>query len=67
MDGKKPSIIRDIREKKGMTLSELAHKVGKTAPYLSDIERGNRRGSYATIAKIAEALEVETDLLWRAS
>ena len=67
MDKRTPSLIRAIRERKGITLSQLAEKVGKTPSYISDIERGNRRGSYATIAKIAEALEVETDLLWRAS
>ena len=61
------SIIRSIREKKGMTLAQLAAKIGKTAPYLSDIERGNRRGSYETIAKIANALGIEVEQIWRAS
>jgi transcriptional regulator with XRE-family HTH domain len=50
-----------------MTLAQLAAKIGKTAPYLSDIERGNRRGSYETIAKIANALGIEVEQIWRAS
>ncbi len=48
--------IRNAREKKGITLAQLAKLVGKTAPYLSDIERGNRRGGYETLEKIAAVL-----------
>ena len=56
--------IRAIRERKGMTLAELSMKAGISAPYLSDIERGNRRGSYATLVKIAEALEMPVEEIW---
>ena len=56
--------IRAAREKKGMTLAQLAEKIGKTAPYLSDIERGNRRGSYATLAMIAQVLEMQVEEIW---
>lgn len=56
--------IRAAREKKGMTLAQLAEKIGKTAPYLSDIERGNRRGSYATLAMIAQVLEMRVEEIW---
>ncbi len=35
-------IIRERREVLGMTVREMAGKVGMTAMYLSDIERGNR-------------------------
>lgn len=56
--------IRIAREKKRMTLAELAEKVGKTAPYLSDIERGNRRGSYATLEMIARVLDLPVDEIW---
>lgn len=61
MERKTASLIRSIREEKGFTLAQLAEKVGKSAPYLSDIERGNRRGSYATLRKIADALEVDVN------
>jgi transcriptional regulator with XRE-family HTH domain len=53
--------IRFAREKKGLTLAELAKQVGKTAPYISDIERGNRRGSYKTLERIAEVLGLKVD------
>ena len=56
--------IRAARERKGMTLAQLAEKVGKTAPYLSDIERGNRRGSYATLEKIARVLKIRVEEIW---
>ena len=56
--------IRAAREKKGMTLAQLAEKIGKTAPYLSDIERGNRRGSYETLAMIAQVLEMQVEEIW---
>lgn len=56
--------IREAREKKGLTLVKVAELVGITAPYLSDIERGNRRGTYATIKKIADALGLPVDEIW---
>lgn len=53
--------IRVARERKGLTLAQLAEQVGKTAPYISDIERGNRRGSYKTLERIAEVLGLKVD------
>ena len=63
-NGKK---IRAARVKKGMTLTQLAEKTGKTAPYLSDIERGNRRGTYATLEVIAQALDLPVEEIWEVS
>lgn len=56
--------IRAAREKAGMTLAQLAEKVGKSAPYLSDIEKGNRRGSYATLSMIALVLGMKVEEIW---
>lgn len=53
--------IRNAREIKGLTLAQLAEKVGKTAPYISDIERGNRRGSYETLLRIADVLGLKVE------
>ena len=41
--------IRDARVRKGVSLRALARRVGVSAPYLSDMERGNRslRGKLA--------------------
>lgn len=56
--------IRAARVKKGMTLAQLAEKIGKSAPYLSDIEKGNRRGSYATLSMIALVLGMRVEEIW---
>ena len=56
--------IRAARVKKGMALAQLAEKIGKTAPYLSDIERGNRRGTYATLEMIARVLDLPVEEIW---
>lgn len=34
--------IREAREKAGLTLRKLAERIGVSAPYLSDVERGRR-------------------------
>ena len=48
--------IRELREKKGMTLRRLAEAVGISAPFLSDVEHG-RRGTLK-MPEIASALGV---------
>ena len=53
--------IRLAREIKGLTLMQLAEQVGMSAPYLSDIERGNRRGSRKTLERIAAALGLKME------
>lgn len=53
--------IRLERMLKGMKQKDLAEIVGITPPYLSDIENGNRRGSYFTIKKICEALGLDAE------
>jgi transcriptional regulator with XRE-family HTH domain len=57
--------VRELRKKKGMTLLELAGKAEISGAYLSDIERGNRHGSPATIDKIAAALGVSKEELFK--
>ena len=67
MESKFENRIREIRKQKKMSLRQIAEQVEISVPYLSDIERGNRRGSSATIGRIAEALGVNPgDLLKRA-
>lgn len=52
------SEMRRIRHEQDMTLAVLSQKVGVSVAYLSDIERGNRRGSPAVIDRIADSLGV---------
>lgn len=61
VDGENP--IRVFREYRGMTQKQLAQTVGVSSLYISQIERGSRNGSVATLAAIAKALEVDLDLL----
>lgn len=67
MESKFDNRIREIRKQKKMTLKQIADQVEISIAYLSDIEKGNRRGSSATIGRIAEALGVNPgDLLKKA-
>lgn len=61
MDGKK---IRDLRMKKGMSLTELAKLSGISKSYLSFIERGKQTNpSIEVIEKISKALSVDLQSL----
>ena len=53
--------LRKVRKAKGLTLANVAAKVGVSIAYLSDIERGNRKGSPATIQRINEALNTSNE------
>ena len=58
--------IREAREKAGMTLRQLAEKVGVSAPFQCDLEH-ERRGT-VRLAAYAEALGVtEASLLARSN
>lgn len=55
--------IREIRKQKRITMTALAKAACISAPYLHDIEVGNRNGSMDTMDRIAEALGVEPEEL----
>ena len=48
--------IRSARKAAGLTLDELAAKVGVSTPHLSEMERGIKSVSVERLHKIAEAL-----------
>ena len=50
--------IRDLREKKGLTLEGLASKADVSYQYLSGIETGKENFSIRILEQIASALEV---------
>ncbi|MFN8456927.1 MAG: helix-turn-helix transcriptional regulator [Anaerolineae bacterium] len=58
--------VRRLREEQGLTQSELALKARINRSYLGGVERGQRRICIENIAKIAQALAVSPDLLFRA-
>lgn len=51
--------VRDLRKAKGMTIPELARRVGRSVGGISQIERGLSPISIATLQGIADALEVQ--------
>lgn len=59
IDGENP--VRVWREYRGLNGRGLAEAAGISAAYLSQIESGRRDGSFDTMRKIAETLNVSLD------
>ena len=60
-DGANP--VRAFRDHRGLTAEALAASAGISRAYLSQIEAGSRKGTAATLKKLAKALGVDVDLL----
>lgn len=52
--------IRELRQKQGLTMKELAEKVGVTEQAISQYERNIRKPNTETLNKIASALNVSS-------
>ena len=50
--------IKEIRLAKGLTQTELAHKIGKDHPSINRLEKGKINPSYFFLCEIAEGLEI---------
>lgn len=50
--------IRDLRKVRGLTLTQMAARCGKSAGYLSQVERGITKPSVGSLQDISEALGV---------
>ena len=59
VEGQNPIMV--WREHRGLKAKELAQRVGISAPYLSQLESGERGASLEVIKKIAETLDVMID------
>jgi len=58
------SLLRKARQEKGMTVRSFADAIGYSAPYVSDVENGNRLPFVdAILPKIAELLELNLEML----
>ena len=55
--------IRAYRKHRGMTLRQLSEKTGIAAGYISEIERGLKKGSVSALARVADALGTTIDVL----
>lgn len=58
------SNVRHYRELKGISQEKLAELSGLHRTYISDIERFQRSISLSNVQKIADALEIETYVLF---
>lgn len=57
------SSVKVLREHRGLTQKQLAQAAGLNPVYLSQIERGERTGSLATLSALAKALNVDPAML----
>ncbi len=55
--------IRHLRAQRGLTLAQLGERVGRGAPFLSQLENGRREATVSVLGRIAEALEAELSAL----
>ena len=56
--------IKTQRASLGISQEELAHRAGLHRTYVSDLERGVRNPSVASIEKLARALELSVSKLF---
>lgn len=57
--------IRNLRNRRGISQDELARRARLQRTYISDIERGVRNTSLRSIKKLADALNVSLQMLFR--
>ena len=55
--------LRVLREWRGQTQLYIAYKTNIGQGYISDLESGRRKGTTATLKKIADVLKVPLDLI----
>lgn len=56
-------LVREAREKRGLSQQILAEKAGLQATAISHFETGRRSPSFDNLKKLADALDVTTDFL----
>lgn len=55
------SVLRRLREKKGLSQEELSFRADLHRTYISQLERGLKSVTVKTLLKITEVLEIEID------
>ncbi len=55
--------IRSVRRERGLTMRQLAARIGTSQPFVSNIENGRIFPSLRTLSLLAAALEVDADQL----
>ena len=57
--------VRYLREQKKMTLEDLSFEANVNKNYLSDLERGNRNPTVKILERIALALDISLETLFK--
>ena len=58
-------VLVAARKEKGVTQVELAKRLGKPQPFISYVERGERRVDLIEFCAIAKAMEFEPEFLFK--
>jgi len=58
-------VLRDVRQRKGHTLRQVASRASVALGYLSEVERGQKEASSEILASVAEALDVPISTIMR--
>jgi len=58
-------VLRDVRQRKGHTLRQVASRASVALGYLSEVERGQKEASSEILASVAEALDVPISQIMR--
>lgn len=61
MKGSINKVIRETRERAGMTQRQLAEAAGFSLSYISDFENGRRAMPEGTLRKLADVLKADAD------
>jgi transcriptional regulator with XRE-family HTH domain len=49
-------MVRELRERKGVSLRTVAKRLGLSAAFISDLERGRRNWSKARFSEVEQAI-----------
>lgn len=58
-------LIKEVREKQGITLRELSKRTGISNGYLSEVENNQKNPSFFNMIIISKALKVQLEELYR--
>ncbi|WP_291274197.1 helix-turn-helix transcriptional regulator [Flavobacterium sp.] len=59
--------IKDIRELKGLTQAQLAHKINKDRESIARLERGGINPTYLYLMEVCEGLEITMEELMKSN
>lgn len=61
IDSSIAKVLRQVREKRGISQESLSFEAGLHRTYISQLERGLKGVTVKTLLKITEALDIEID------